>query len=122
MSGGDADPAGGATHRTAIGRPEEGAAKGDLLRRCASPSRERLHPLAYRFQNERSKSGSFVRLDVRHQLSAHPRLPVALQVLRDTFTGLAVVGHGLEEFADAVGHVNEVVNVHGRQRMNGHRA
>ncbi len=53
-------------------------------------------------------------IDMGQHLAAHAGLPELAQVRGHAVDGLLPVGHGLEELADAVGHVDEVVDVHGR--------
>ena len=50
---------------------------------------------------------------VLDQLLAHARIPEGLQVLRSRMNGRFVVGIGAEEPADVVGHLDQVMNIHG---------
>ena len=56
-------------------------------------------------------------VQVREQLAAHAWLPKLAQVLGDFFRSLGPVGIGLKKLADAIGHVDQNLNVHVLQRV-----
>jgi hypothetical protein len=97
----------------------------DVLRRaaaarCLPRAARRLAPVqlnsaavaSQRVDDDRVDARTVLRVDVREQLRAHPRLPEAAHVLREVVHRLVAVRHRGEERADAVDHADQVVVVH----------
>ena len=71
------------------------------------------------FEDEGAELGASRGVEVVEELTAHARLPEARDVAGDTLEGSVALGLGLEEAADVVGHLHELLGVHWPSRTTG---